>query len=283
MSKEVKIKNGQGLFKKALDLGKICDSLGCGLGAMDEYFRISMDVNGGPLVFFNPDCVGRGVQIYDYTSKSECRLVMNSPSAPQDVELLYRLIGVIAEQWKAGYVTMDGEKVLLSELESRKAKDHESNIKILSNARQLWKGNITVYGAYWPLVFTLDEMDAFSGKDGYDKFGKTLHDMLSLEAFYTEPNIYIEDDKVCCAYIPLVDTISIFPTTPDPEYKDHSGKVAPFDKLLVILKDDNGLYLEVDFKEFMSKIPQKYVKRYDEEHVQVLPVPTDELYELFED
>ena len=284
MSKEIVIKNRIGfLSQKPLDIEVVLEKTSCGIGFYDEHFRITSEPNSGPMMLFDPKCVGRGVQWYDPDNRSKCRLVINTPAAPQDVDLLYKVASCMTEMWKAKSVYVDDEEIPVSSFPEMVIKDKESNISVLTNAKQFWSDNVTITGAYWPLTFSLEEMSAFAGKDGYEEFGRTLHRMLSVDAFFAAPNIFRDGDLVFCVYVPLIDAISIMPNTADGNSRDSDGEEKPFDKSLVILgsPDGSGESIKISLKEYLSKIPEKYIEKYDAEHVQVHPIPIEDLRGIF--
>lgn len=225
MSVEVVIKNKQ-LIKKPLTIKDI--TMGkYAAGTIDQYMRNTREVKAGELVVYNPDKIGRGVSVMGWSSavKDKIAIVANSFSTKYDYEMFYDIIGNIMRVWKTKNFEEEGIKHSSDDLEKLCQEQKNTAMSMMADIDSLVNRedgeNLTFFSAMLPLDIKLDLMKKFGEAKDEEGYADYLHDLQSIDAYFTVPIFYGQKNKdaVFGSYAVTSGTDTIFPVEP---------KVPPF-------------------------------------------------------
>ena len=135
MSRDLIVRNNR-LIKKPLSVNDLIYGSTYAYGTLDEYDRmVEFDkIGDGPVVVYDCDHIGRGVQIEEL-SKKQVKLSLPLPATTYDINVLYYLARRAAELW-GNNVIIDPDwetRISLDDIDTPKKADYGSSIKILAS------------------------------------------------------------------------------------------------------------------------------------------------------
>ena len=250
----------KGLFGKKLCLKDLLtEELTYGID--DPYGRFEEGKEGSYTIIFDPDDIGRGVQIH--FDGTETELHLNYFNSRHDIELCYMLVSRVCKLQGVDTFVREGETFRLGQIEQAIQRDIDAN----SYALQVAANNIasgetkklTVFAAVNPLDIGEKEIALF-GTD-IDKFSRWLHERQSADRYYAVPHFYEKPDGTTFGSFAIrAGVLSIIPLVPEipmsmkgqfevsdwyvllgynDESRESDGKmkVVPYDKLVENVPD----------------------------------------------
>ncbi|MBQ6709287.1 MAG: DUF4299 family protein [Bacteroidales bacterium] len=183
MARELFIRNSR-LLKKPLSMSDIVSGHKWSYGTLDDHGRLDKGKidNNGPLIIYDTENIGRGIQILDHDSSKEIHLALVLPATEGDVRMLYDVAKRIAELWKSKHISVDGDKEDVSNLDHCIDFDIKTHKSVLRNARQIFNGSeyLNLACATLPVCISIEQLENFA--DDYNEFGHYLHEKQMISA-----------------------------------------------------------------------------------------------------
>lgn len=133
MSRDLIVRNKH-IIKTPLSINDLIDESTYAFGTLDEYDRMTEfgKIGDGPVVVYDRDHIGRGVQIEE-SSKKQLKLSLPLPATAFDIDVLYYLAQRAAKLWgNNSIIDPDwGNRISLDDIDTQKKADYKSSISIL--------------------------------------------------------------------------------------------------------------------------------------------------------
>mgnify|MGYP003455399330 FL=1 len=219
MARELFIRNSR-LLKKPLSMSEIVSGHKWSYGTLDDHGRLDEGKvdNNGPLIIYDKENIGRGIQILNYDSSKEIHLALVLPATEGDVRMLYDVAKRIAELWKSKYISVDGDKEDVSNLDHCIEFDIKTHKSVLRNARQIFNGSeyLNLACATLPVCISTEQLENFA--DDYKEFGHYLHEKQKIAAYKSAPLFAQLDDVICSIYVFFDNGAIILPRVPEMKF-----------------------------------------------------------------
>lgn len=281
MSRNITIKNSR-LLKSKVSISKLLEDNDYILGYLDENFRATDDVSETcHCVLYDKGNIGRGVQLIGLDDKKTFRLSLSMPCTAEDVQMFYKTAEHVASQWNARSVIVDDETVDVSELQKCIAHDISLNIGLLNHPSDYaHDGYVTLYCAICPICLSTEQLISF-GAD-YPSFSTYLNDRQQIDAFYSCPHYFREEEALIAMYIVIEDGYFILPNQPKTTIRSSEG-IKVCDQAIVAIPDllpgeSTSVML---YDDFVSRLPQNKKSVFDCQHMLIGPLSKEELVKLF--
>ncbi|MBS6448126.1 MAG: DUF4299 family protein [Clostridiales bacterium] len=285
MSIEVTVKQ-KFLGGKTMPLEVILgDQLHCG---NYEYDCLQVDECGETeFIAYHPEHIGRGFSVvWNPNEKKSLALRLPQPSTVQELRDFYAAVKRVADYW-GGRLIVDGNPMptdaFMAGFENM-VRFNERLIKQIS--QQVLDGEyetLMLYSAMWPLVMGKEEAAAFLADSAC--YSAWLHEKQSQSVRYVSPHFYRDAQGFFAQYIFVGGMNCIFPQKPtvplgvlDPD----SGKPLECSCWRVLLKaeDEKEALGELEYSDFLHRIPKNKIERYDGGHVYIYEMSKAEIEEL---
>ncbi|MBO7604375.1 MAG: DUF4299 family protein [Bacteroidales bacterium] len=251
---------------------------------MDEYDRmVEFDkIGDGPVVVYDRDHIGRGVQIEEL-SKKQVKLSLPLPATTYDINVLYYLARRAAELW-GNNVIIDPDwenRISLDDIDTPKKADYGSSIKILASWPSSDPGPTCLPCALFPICIESKTLEAFGSETNYDAFAQYLHERQKIDAYYTRGLLTSLPDMegISSLYVLIDQGICILPFKPKDFYRDGDDVKECDDYLIAYWHGENLLKMEYDV--FLEKVSTEKKKPFDASHWQLSAMSKEELVAIF--
>lgn len=281
MSRNITIKNSRLLKSKVLVSNLIGDNNYI-LGYLDEFFRATDDESEAcHSVLYDKKHIGRGVQLIGLNDKKTFRLSLSMPCTAEDVQMLYKTAERVASQWNAKSIIIDDEKVDVSELQKYVERDISQNISLLNNPSDYAHGGyVTLYCAICPICISAEQLISF-GAD-YSSFSTYLNEKQQIDAFYSCPHYFKEEEALIAMYIIIEDGYFILPNHPKTTIGSAEGIKVCDQAIVAISELLHGESTSVMlYDDFVSLLPQNKKTVFDCQHILISPLTKEELIGVF--
>ena len=277
----------KGIIKKTLPISVI---LGDRLhfGSYDYAWRLEYEkLSENEFIAFLPDALARGFSVtWNSEEKQSIEMRMLTPTSREEIREFYAAVSRIMDYWNAD-LFVEGEKISLKkwtagiddyiDFNTRALNSYcEAVIKDSENA-------MTFFSAFWPLTIGQEEASRFM--DNPEAFEAWMHERLSIDAFYSAPMFYEEDGHIYGRYLFLEDCRTILPTNPSVPFgvndPDTGKKLICNDFRVGVYPREGDILADVDFGQFIDRLPADQVSRYDEKSVLIEPIGLSDLKKLF--
>ena len=283
MSRDLIVRNNH-LIKKPLSIDDLVYGSTYAYGTLDEYDRmVEFDkIGDGPVVVYDRDHIGRGVQIEEL-SKKQVKLSLPLPATAYDIDVLFHLAQRAAELWGNNLIIdPDYEsRINLDDIGSQKKADYESSIGILASWPSSDPGPTCLPCALFPISVENKTLEAFGSETNYDVFAQYLHERQKIDAYYTRGLLTSLPDVegVSSLYVIIDQGICILPFKPKDSYRD-GDDVKECDNYLIAYWHGENL-LKMEYDAFLEKVSTEKKKPFDASHWQLPAMSEDELVAIF--
>lgn len=271
MALEINLKQ-KGLFKKELTLNDITAGF-YRYGVTDEYYRLDEgSTDGQNIIFYNPQHIGRGVEIdWKEGIKEEINLRLPLPATDYDIEMTYDIVRRIADKWHLKDFAQDGEPHTLDDIEGDIAYQKEFSLKRLADFGD--KGDrysqLTIFAVMWPVEMTASQLSRFGHSGSGQGFATFLHNCQCRDLFYAVPRLYRMNDSDSIVAIWTI-TATVDSIIPDrrrlPVSMAMPGEKLPeCEKYLVSLVSiqQNKMLTCIDYNDFLQAVGAESLERMD--------------------
>lgn len=281
MAKEIRINNSC-ILKRRLDITDIIGNENYGISYLDENFRRTDDEGEACFtVLYDKTCIGRGVQVNGIGNKNSIHLAVSLPCTEEDIRLLYNVAGKIASLWKTRSISVDDNDVDVRRLGECIKHDIAMNMELLNDAPEMFDGGFArLYCATLPVCVPAEQLQRYS-KD-YEEFGKYLHSRQETDVFYSSALFFQQGDIFCSLYVVIPDGGFVLPDCPEMAFSEDGAEKQCSQALVAfpgLFPDEN--VSTMDFHEFMDRIPEGKVTRFDCCHKLVSPISVEEFRNIF--
>lgn len=282
MAREIIIHNEK-LFKRPLNIEDIIGTENYGYGISDEHLCLDKGkTSGGPLIVFDNDNIGRGIQIVDLTNKKKLHLALSIPATENDIKMLYRIASRIASLWKAKHIFVEEDKVKLQDIDIYIQHDIDISKNLLKDADKVFEGmDGTLFPcAIFPISFSIAQLQNYaSNLEGFSTF---LHEKQKIDVYYSTPLFVKLENTVCSVYVAIPDAPFILPNEPKMKFKQESEEFICGESYIFIHNLFAGeKFNKMNFNDFMNKIPSGKKSEFDYNHTLIEPLTTEELQTIF--
>lgn len=182
-------------------------------------------------------------------------------------------------EWKS--IIIDDETVDVSELQKYVERDISMNIYLLNKPSDYAHGGYaTLYCAICPICLSAEQLISF-GAD-YSSFSTYLNEKQQIDAFYSCPHYFKQEEELIVMYIVIEDGYFILPNHPKTTIKSAEG-IKVCDQAIVaiseLLPGESTSVMLYDY--FVSLLPQNKKSEFDSQHMLIGPLSKEELIDVF--
>ncbi len=285
MARELFIRNSR-LLKKPLSMSEIVSGHKWSYGTLDDHGRLDKGKidNNGPLIIYDTENIGRGIQILDHDSSKEIHLALVLPATEGDVRMLYDVAKRIAELWKSKHISVDGDKEDVSNLDHCIDFDIKTHKSVLRNARQIFNGSeyLNLACATLPVCISIEQLENFA--DDYNEFGHYLHEKQMISAYKSAPLFAQLDDVICSIYVFFDNGAIILPRVPEMKFTQE-GEIYTCEESYIFVHDllEGEKISKMRFDDFVSRVPSEKKTEFDYRHILINPLTSEELQAIFKE
>ena len=283
MSIEITITQ-KGLVKSAMPFDVIRGDLEYG-----EYDGLRLDpgkIGDEEFVLYNPSHIARGFSVvWTKSEKNQIYLRLPLPSCAEEIDDFYDTVVRIAGRWKNCSIDQDGSIIDLSAIPEWRESMKEYSLQALKQFCRENDGNLTLFCAFWPLVFGPDEKQIFADAADLSGYRDFLHEKQSVELYYAMPSFYQGPDGIFGNYTLTEDVESIFPVSPyvpfgvvDPDTNEPLAVPSWYVTFYSITKDE--ALGQISYGDFVNEIGSG--EYYDAENIIIKPVPLARMEEIIQ-
>ena len=218
MSIDITIRQN-GFMKKPLPFEVIRGGLE--YGSFDGLKLKEGEIGEGEFMLYHPSHLARGFSvIWRKGEKNQIEMRLLSPTCAEEIDDFYDTIERVASFWKNCSIEQDGAAMELASIPFWRKDMKEFNLRTLIDFCSEKEGhdNLTLYCAYWPLVFGPKEKELFRQANDLSGFRDFLHEKQSVDAYYANPHFYVDNnnnkDGPFGSFTITEDCDSIFPVEP---------------------------------------------------------------------
>ena len=214
MSIDITIRQN-GVLKKSLPFDVICGGLK--YGSFDGLKLIEGEIGEDEFMLYHPSHLARGFSVvWKKGEKNQIYMHLPSPTCAEETDDFYDTVERVAGFWKNCSIEQDGAAIELASIPSWRKDMKEFNLRTLIEFCKEKEDldNLTLYCAYWPLVFGPKEKGLFRQASDLSGFRDFLHEKQSVDAYYANPHFYINEDGPFGSFAVTEDCDSIFPIEP---------------------------------------------------------------------
>ena len=285
MARELFIRNSR-LLKKPLSMSDIVSGHKWSYGTLDDHGRLDKGKidNNGPLIIYDTENIGRGIQILDHDSSKEIHLALVLPATEGDVRMLYDVAKRIAELWKSKHISVDGDKEDVSNLDHCIDFDIKTHKSVLRNARQIFNGSeyLNLACATLPVCISIEQLENFA--DDYNEFGHYLHEKQMISAYKSAPLFAQLDDVICSIYVFFDNGAIILPRVPEMKFTQ-DGEIYTCMESYIFVHDlfEGEKICKMRFDDFVGRVPSEKKTEFDYRHILINPLTSEELQAIFKE
>lgn len=285
MARELFIRNSR-LLKKPLSMSEIVSGHKWSYGTLDDHGRLDKGKidNNGPLIIYDTENIGRGIQILDHDSSKEIHLALVLPATEGDVRMLYDVAKRIAELWKSKHISVDGDKEDVSNLDHCIDFDIKTHKSVLRNARQIFNGSeyLNLACATLPVCISIEQLENFA--DDYNEFGHYLHEKQMISAYKSAPLFAQLDDVICSIYVFFDNGEIILPKEPEMKFTQ-DGEIYTCVESYIFVHDllEGEKISKMRFDDFVSRVSSEKKTEFDYRHILINPLTSEELQAIFKE
>ena len=285
MARELFIRNSR-LLKKPLSMSEIVSGHKWSYGTLDDHGRLDKGKidNNGPLIIYDTENIGRGIQILDHDSSKEIHLALVLPATEGDVRMLYDVAKRIAELWKSKHISVDGDKEDVSNLDHCIDFDIKTHKSVLRNARQIFNGSeyLNLACATLPVCISIEQLENFA--DDYNEFGHYLHEKQMISAYKSAPLFAQLDDVICSIYVFFDNGAIILPRVPEMKFTQ-DGEIYTCMESYIFVHDlfEGEKMSKMRFDDFVGRVPSEKKTEFDYRHILINPLTSEELQAIFKE
>ena len=285
MARELFIQNSR-LLKKPLSISDILSGHKWSYGTLDDHGRLDEGKvdNNGPLIIYDKENIGRGIQILNYDSSKEIHLALVHPATEGDVRMLYDVAKRIAELWKSKHISVDGDKEDVSNLDHCIDFDIKTHKSVLRNARQIFNGSeyLNLACATLPVCISIEQLENFA--DDYNEFGHYLHEKQMISAYKSAPLFAQLDDVICSIYVFFDNGAIILPRVPEMKFTQ-DGEIYTCVESYIFVHDlfEGEKISKMRFDDFVGRVPSEKKTEFDYRHILINPLTSEELQAIFKE
>ena len=285
MARELFIRNSR-LLKKPISMSDIVSGHKWSYGTLDDHGRLDEGKvdNNGPLIIYDKENIGRGIQILNYDSSKEIHLALVLPATEGDVRMLYDVAKRIAELWKSKYISVDGDKEDVSNLDHCIEFDIKTHKSVLRDARRIFNESeyVNLTCATLPISIPIEQLENFA--DDYKEFGHYLHEKQKIAAYKSAPLFAQLDDVICSIYVFFDNRTIILPRVPEMKF-EQDGEIYICEESYIFVQDlyEGEKMSKMRFDDFVGRIPLEKKAEFDHRHILINPLTSEELQAIFKE
>ena len=255
-------------------------------GTLDDHGRLEEGKisNNGPLVIYDTENIGRGIQILDHDSGKEIHLALVLPATEGDVRMLYDVAKRIAELWKSKHISVDGDIEEVSNLDHCIDFDIKTHISVLRNARRIFNESeyLNLACATLPVCISIEQLESFA--DEYNEFGHYLHEKQKIAAYKSAALFAQLDDVICSIYVFFDNGAIILPREPEMKFTQ-DGEVYICEESYIFVHElfEGEKISRMRFDDFVNRIPYDKKTEFDYKHILISPLTSEELQAIFKE
>lgn len=240
-------------------------------------------------IAYTPECIGRGFSvIWNPNEKKKIELRLPQPSTAQELSEFYATVERMVKYWNAKLI-VDGCNVHLSDFLAGFSDMVEINNRIIKQlAQQVINGEhetLTLYSTMWPLAMGKDEASCFL--ENTSQYAIWLHDKQTVDACYAIARFFTKENVFYARYTFMNGISFIFPRKPAVPF----GATDPFSgeplqcsdwRVLLEIDGETDPLGEIEYTDFISRIPADKILKYDGDKFQLLRMNEDEVRALID-
>jgi hypothetical protein len=285
MARELFIRNSR-LLKRPLSMSDVVSGRKWSYGTLDDHGRLEEGKisNNGPLVIYDTENIGRGIQILGHDSGKEIHLALVLPATEGDVRMLYDVAKRIAELWKSKHISVDGDIEEVSNLDHCIAFDIKTHISVLRNARRIFNESeyLNLACATLPVCISIEQLESFA--DEYNEFGHYLHEKQKIAAYKSAALFAQLDDIICSIYVFFDNGAIILPREPEMKFTQ-DGEVYICEESYIFVHElfEGEKISTMRFDDFVNRVPSDKKTEFDYKHILISPLTSEELQAIFKE
>ena len=285
MARELFIRNSR-LLKRPLSMSDVVSGRKWSYGTLDDHGRLEEGKisNNGPLVIYDTENIGRGIQILDHDSGKEIHLALVLPATEGDVRMLYDVAKRIAELWKSKHISVDGDIEEVSNLDNCIDFDIKTHISVLRNARRIFNESeyLNLACATLPVCISIEQLESFA--DEYNEFGHYLHEKQKIAAYKSAALFAQLDNVICSIYVFFDNGAIILPREPEMKFTQ-DGKVYICEESYIFVHElfEGEKISTMRFDDFVNRVPSDKKTEFDYKHILISPLTSEELQAIFKE
>lgn len=283
MAIDIEIKQN-GLIKKELRIEDITAGK-YKYGVMDESWRLDEgNVQAGTIVFYDPEHIGRGVEIdWEPGIKDSIHLRLPVPATCYDIDLCFDIVQNICGVWKTRTFYHNGEKVYEKDIKSLIEQHKKYTLSILASTSENRQAddNLILFCVMHPISFDTTTLSEFGKNGDAEGYAKLLHDKQSMDLYYAVSRVYTKPDgSNFGAYAITAGVDTIIPIQPEPPLMmmdSKTGEPIKCSQFVVNVGslDNADIGGVISYEDFAEGIGLSSLEKYDAKHV-ILPGLSEE-------
>ena len=285
MARELFIRNSR-LLKRPLSMSDVVSGRKWSYGTLDDHGRLEEGKisNNGPLVIYDTENIGRGIQILDHDSGKEIHLALVLPATEGDVRMLYDVAKRIAGLWKSKHISVDGDIEEVSNLDHCIDFDIKTHISVLRNARRIFNESeyLNLACATLPVCISIEQLESFA--DEYNEFGHYLHEKQKIAAYKSAALFAQLDDIICSIYVFFDNGAIILPREPEMKFTQ-DGEVYICEESYIFVHElfEGEKISRMRFDDFVNRIPYDKKTEFDYKHILISPLTSEDLQAILKE
>ncbi len=281
MAREIIINNSR-LFKKPVPIFDMIRDSNYGFGFPDPEGRITTNEtdSNAPLIIFDNQHIGRGVQILDYANPKTVHLVLSLPSTEYDVKMLYSFAERIAKYWKTNTITIEKEAVRLTDITRYQDYDLNMNIHLLGDAVSMFPENVCLYCATIPIWCSTKQLSSYA--DDYNAFASFLHEKQDICAYLSTAEYFRFEGHSEAFYVIFPNEAIILPKQPSLKYNSENGDgICDNAYITIVNLFPDETVSKIEYGSFISAISLDKISEFDLMNNLIQPLSEIELRQIF--
>ena len=245
------------------------------------------ELGDNEIVAYHPEHIGRGFSVvWNPNEKRRIDLRLPMPSTREELSDFYAAVERMVAYW-GGKLVVDGSKVSLPDFLDGFEDMAAFNDKVVRKiAQQIIDGEsetLTLYSAMWPLTVGAQDAEDFLADPS--RYALWLHEKQTVDAGYAVAAFYEGENGILGKYTFMNGKSCIFQQTPRAPFgvmDPSTGKALECSGWSVVLElagaeEPLG---ELDYAEFLYRIPEDKLVAYDGDKVRILAMDENEIRAL---
>jgi hypothetical protein len=230
-------------------------------------------------VFYNKECIGRGINTFWPKQKKKLEFYINLPSTKETLDEVYNLLERVSNKLGDCIIYQDDEVINIKDFKDKKEELINLSYSLLEESvKTAPDGVTTFFGALFPIYFGPKEKKEFEKQKDMAYFSKLLHEKQSLDVYYAQPQIFQMKGKHNGIYsIVSNNGPSVLPKEPFIPFMSSTPAKTEVDWYISLYSlEKNEVYGLIPYADFIKEV-EKHKPEYFDEINYLVPIIEDKI------